>query len=50
MSKFSKLVSKFKRQGKSKKRAGGLAYKIGVKKYGKAAMIRKAAAGRRKRR
>jgi hypothetical protein len=26
---------------------GGLAYRIGVKKYGKAAMTRKAAAGRK---
>lgn len=46
MSKFSKLKAKFAKEGK--KSPGGLAYAIGVKKYGKAGMAKKAAAGRRK--
>jgi hypothetical protein len=45
---FKRLVRKFRAQGKSKKRAGGLAYTIGKKKYGKRGMARKAAAGRRR--
>ena len=43
---FKKLEEKFKSEGK--KDPGGLAYAVGVKKYGKAGMAKKAAAGRRK--
>ena len=44
MSKFAQLKEKFAREGKTN--PGGLAYSIGVKKYGKKGMARKAAAGR----
>lgn len=43
---FDALKAKLARKGI--KNPGGLAYKIGVEKYGKAGMARKAAAGRRK--
>lgn len=46
MSNFSKLKGKLSRKGV--RNPGGLAYYIGVKKYGKKAMAKKAAAGRRK--
>lgn len=49
MSKFKVLQKKLMKKGKTKKQAGGLAYTIGVKKYGKAGMAKKAAAGRKKR-
>ena len=39
------MEKKFAREGK--KSPGGLAYTIGVNKYGKAGMARKAAAGRK---
>jgi uncharacterized protein len=41
---FSELESKFKREGKTD--PGGLAYKIGVEKYGKKGMEEKAKAGK----
>lgn len=44
-SNFSKLEHKFEKEGKSD--PGGLAYSIGVKKYGKAGMAKKAAEGRK---
>ena len=46
ISKFNKLKAKLSRKGV--KDPGGLAYTIGVKKFGKAGMAKKAAAGRRK--
>ena len=42
---FQKLESEFKREGK--RDPGGLAYSIGVKKFGKKGMAAKAAAGRK---
>lgn len=45
---FKKLVKNLENQGKSPKQAGGIAYAIGAKKYGKQGMARKAAAGRKK--
>ncbi len=48
MSKFKELVKKLEAKGKSPEQAGGIAYKVGVKKFGKAGMAKKAAAGRRK--
>jgi hypothetical protein len=45
---FKRLVRKLESKGKSAKQAGGIAYKVGVEKYGKAGMARKAAAGRRR--
>ena len=48
MSKFKKLVGELQKQGKSEESAKKIAYSIGAKKYGKAGMARKAAAGRRK--
>jgi len=51
MSKFSKLSSSIqKKSGKSKAAADAIAYAIGVNKYGKTGMARKAAAGKRKKR
>jgi len=47
MSKFKEMVKKLMGQGKSKKAASAIAYSIGVNKYGKKGMQRKAAAGRR---
>lgn len=47
MSKFAKLKKKLAgRKGVTD--PGGLAYAIGAKKYGKAGMARKAAAGRKR--
>jgi GH24 family phage-related lysozyme (muramidase) len=48
VSKFKKLQRSLQRKGYSEKSAGAIAYTIGVKKYGKAGMARKAAAGRRR--
>lgn len=45
-SNFAKLKSKLARKGA--RSPGGLAYYIGVKKYGKKKMAKKAAAGRRR--
>ena len=46
-SKFDELVKKImKEQGYSKERASRIAYSVGVKKYGKAGMAKKSAAGR----
>lgn len=47
MSKFTDLAQKLAQNPKAKN-AYGLAYKIGEKKYGKAGMARKAAAGRKR--
>ena len=47
-SKFKKLVAKLERKGKSPAQAGGIAYKVGVAKYGKKRMAQKAAQGRKK--
>jgi len=47
---FKKLVQKLQRKGYSKKSAQRIAYSIGVKKYGKQGMIKKAVAGRKKKR
>lgn len=47
-SRFDKLAAKLRRRGVRNPR--GLAYEIGVKKYGKRGMARKAAAGRRRKR
>tara|TARA_R110000744_G_scaffold34019_3_gene79553 strand:+ start:511 stop:663 length:153 start_codon:yes stop_codon:yes gene_type:complete len=46
MSKFKTMVKKLMGQGKSKKAAQAIAYSIGVNKYGKKGMARKAQAGR----
>ena len=45
---FKKLVGQLMAKGKTKAQAGGIAYKQGVKKYGKAGMTAKAKAGRAK--
>ena len=45
---FKKLVGMLKQREGKVTNPGGLAYDIGVKKYGKAGMARKAAAGRKK--
>jgi hypothetical protein len=50
MSRFSRLVDKLVSEGKSETSARKIAYSIGAKKYGKAGMARKAAAGRKKNR
>lgn len=47
MSKFSKLENKVAKE-KGVRNPGGVAYAAGVKKYGKAGMAKKAAAGRKK--
>tara|TARA_R100000935_G_C2692271_1_gene106968 strand:- start:313 stop:462 length:150 start_codon:yes stop_codon:yes gene_type:complete len=47
MSKFKRLAAKLRRQGKSASAANAIAASIGIKKYGKAGMAAKAAAGRR---
>lgn len=44
---FKKLEEKLESEGKSKEQAGGIAYKVGAEKYGKAGMAKKAAEGRR---
>jgi|TARA_R110000787_G_scaffold44300_4_gene108814 hypothetical protein len=49
MSKFKELVKKLVSQGKSEIAAKRIAYSIGVNKYGKKGMQRKAQAGRRNR-
>ena len=43
---FKKLEAKLEAKGLPKSEAGGIAYKQGAKKYGKAGMTKKAAAGR----
>tara|TARA_R110001583_G_scaffold23353_4_gene86377 strand:- start:3384 stop:3542 length:159 start_codon:yes stop_codon:yes gene_type:complete len=48
MSKFKKLVGELQKEGKSEESAKKIAYSIGAKKYGKAGMAKKAAAGRKK--
>lgn len=48
MGAFKKLVKKLEGKGLPAKEAGGIAYKQGVKKFGKDGMARKAAAGKRK--
>lgn len=48
MSNFDKLSNKIQGEGKSKESADAIAYSIGAKKYGKAGMAKKAAAGRNK--
>ena len=45
MSKFKALVKKLMAAGKSRTAAQKIAYSIGVNKYGKKGMARKAAAG-----
>lgn len=45
---FKRLVGKLERQGKSESSAKKIAAAVGRKKYGKAGMARKAAAGRRR--
>ena len=46
-SNFKKLSNKLQRQGKSKESANKIAASIGIKKYGKADMAKKAAAARK---
>ena len=48
MGKFKALVKKLEAKGLPASEAGGIAYKQGVKKYGKAGMQKKAMAGRKK--
>jgi len=48
MSRFKKLVGELQKEGKSEDSARKIAYSIGAKKYGKAGMAKKAAAGRKK--
>lgn len=43
---FKKLVKKLESKGLPKSEAGGIAYKQGAKKFGKAGMAKKAAAGK----
>lgn len=45
---FKKLVAQLMKKGQSKEAAQKIAYTAGVKKYGKAGMAAKAAAGRKK--
>lgn len=45
---FKKLVGKLEKKGLPAKEAGGIAYNQGVKKFGKAGMAAKAAAGRKR--
>lgn len=47
-SNFKKLSNKIQKQGHSKKSADAIAASIGIKKYGKAGMAKKAAAARAK--
>ena len=47
-SKFKRLSRKIQKKGKSKASADRIAAAIGRKKYGRAGMARKAAAGRRR--
>lgn len=46
MGAFKKLEEKLEKKGLPKSEAGGIAYKQGVKKFGKAGMQKKSAAGR----
>lgn len=46
MSAFKRLEEKLEKKGMSEKEAGGTAYNVGVAKYGKAVMAKKAAKGR----
>lgn len=48
MSKFAALVEKLTAKGHTEDSARRIAYSVGVKKYGRRAMARKAAAGRRR--
>jgi len=48
VSKFERLVGKLTAKGHTEDSARRIAYSIGVRKYGRRAMARKAAAGRRK--
>lgn len=48
MGAFKKLVGKLEAKGLPAKEAGGIAYKQGVKKFGKEGMAKKAAAGRKR--
>jgi hypothetical protein len=48
MSKFKQFQASLERKGMSKDEAGAIAYKAGVKKYGKKGMAKKAALGRKK--
>lgn len=48
MSKFKKLQVKLEREGKSKDAAADIAGAIGIKKFGKKGMAKKAALGRKK--
>ena len=45
---FKRLVAQLMKKGQSKEAAQKIAYSIGAKKYGKAGMAAKAAAGRKK--
>lgn len=45
---FKKLENKLERKGEPEHEAAAVAYEAGVKKYGKAGMAAKAAAGRKK--
>ena len=47
VSNFKKLSNKLQRQCKSKESANKIAASIGIKKYGKAGMAKKAAAARK---
>jgi hypothetical protein len=47
VSKFKRLVNALVAKGRSEESARRIAYSVGVKKYGKRAMARKAAAGRK---
>ena len=49
MGTFRQMVKKLMAQGKSEEAARRIAYSIGVNKYGKKGMARKAKAGMRKR-
>jgi len=46
MSNFKRLAAKLKRSGKSSSAANAIAASIGIKKYGKAGMAKKAKKGR----
>ena len=48
MSAFKRLVNKLVQEGNSLESARKIAYSIGVNKYGKSGMAKKAAAGRKK--
>lgn len=46
MSKFEKLKEKLMAKGKSAKQAGGIAYKVGIEKFGKERMAKAAKLGK----